>query len=48
MSGFNEIQNPPERYGVIDMSGLRNLFGFPDPTQFSEQHQQWFQEKKES
>lgn len=44
MSGFNEIQNPPERYGVIDMSSLRNLCGFPDPDQFSEQHRQWVQE----
>ena len=44
MSGFNEIQNPPERYGVIDMSGLRSLCGFPDPEQFCEQHRQWVQE----
>ena len=44
MSGYNEIQNPPERYGVIDMSGLRNLCGFPDTGQFSEQHRQWVQE----
>jgi putative transposase len=42
--GFNEIQNPPERYGVIDMSSLRSLCGFPDPGQFSEQYRQWFQE----
>lgn len=44
MSGFNEIQNPPQRYGVIDMSALRSLCGFPDPVQFSEQHRQWVQE----
>ena len=44
MSGFNEIQNPPERYGVIDMSALRNLCGIPDPMNFSEQHRQWVQE----
>ena len=44
MSGFNEIQNPPERYGVIDLPGLRNLCGIPDPQQFSEQHRQWIQE----
>ena len=44
MSGFNEIQNPPERYGVIDMSALRNFCGFPDHGQFAEQHQQWIQE----
>jgi putative transposase len=44
MSGAHEIQNPPERYGVIDMSCLRSLCGFPDPEQFSEQHRQWVQE----
>jgi REP element-mobilizing transposase RayT len=44
MSGFNEIQNPPERYGVIDLPCLRNLCGFPDHEQFSEQHRQWVQE----
>jgi hypothetical protein len=44
MNGFNEIQNPPERYGIIDMSGLRNYCGIPNPEQFSEQHRQWVQE----
>ncbi|ABQ27059.1 transposase [Geotalea uraniireducens] len=44
MNGYNEIQNPPERYGVIDMSGLRNLCGFTDPEQFAEQHRQWVHE----
>jgi REP element-mobilizing transposase RayT len=44
MSGFNEIQRPPERYGVIDMPALRNLCDFPDPQQFSEHHRQWVQE----
>ncbi len=42
--GFNEIQNPPERYGVIDVSGLRNLCGFPDAEQFCRHHRQWVQE----
>ena len=44
MSGFNEIQNPPERYGVFDLPGLRSLCGFPDPEEFSVQHQRWVQE----
>jgi putative transposase len=44
MCGFNEMQNPPERYAVIDMSSLRNLCGFQDPEQFCEQHRQWVQE----
>ncbi len=43
MSGFNEIQNPPERYGVIDMPALRNYCGFPAHEQFAEQHRQWVQ-----
>lgn len=41
MSGYNEIQNPPERYNVIDMPGLRSLCGFSDPEQFTEQHRRW-------
>jgi len=41
VSGYKEIQNPPERYGVIDMPGLRSLCGFSDPEQFSMQHRQW-------
>ena len=41
MSGYNEIQNPPERYGVIDRLGLQHLCGFSDPEQFAEQHRQW-------
>jgi REP element-mobilizing transposase RayT len=44
MSGFNEIQNPPERYCVIDMHALQNFCGFPDHEQFAEQHRQWIQE----
>jgi REP element-mobilizing transposase RayT len=44
MNGFNEIQNPPERYGIIDRSGLRSYCGIPNPEQFSEQHRQWVQE----
>lgn len=41
MNGYNEIQNPPERCGVIDMSGLLSFCGFTDPIQFAEQHRQW-------
>lgn len=41
MNGYNEIQNPPERYGVIDRSGLLQLCGFSDHDQFAEQHRQW-------
>jgi REP element-mobilizing transposase RayT len=41
MNGFNEIHNPPERKGIIDLSGLRNFCGIPDPEQFAEQYRQW-------
>jgi REP-associated tyrosine transposase len=44
VSGYNEIQNPPERYGVIDMPGLRSYCGISNPEQFSEQYRQWVQE----
>lgn len=48
MSGYNEIQHPPARYGVIDFEGLRNLCGLPGVAQFSEQHRQWVQEAVEN
>jgi putative transposase len=41
MSGYNEVQNPPERYGVIDRQALLQLCGFTDYTQFTAQHSQW-------
>jgi putative transposase len=44
MCGFNEIQNPPERYGMIDVTCLQNLCGFSNPEHFTEQHRQWVQE----
>jgi REP element-mobilizing transposase RayT len=44
MSGYNEIQNPPERYGVIDRLGLQQLCGFSDATLFTAQHRQWVQD----
>ena len=44
MSGYNEIQNPRGRYGVIDLPGLRKFCGYSDPVQFSELHRQWVQE----
>ena len=39
--GYNEIQNPPERYGVIDRPGLQHLCGFSDSEQFASQHRRW-------
>jgi len=44
MSGYNEIQNPPERYSLIDVPYLRKLCGFSNPEHFTEQHRQWVHE----
>ena len=43
-SGYNEILNPPERYGIIDLPGLRTLCAVPDPDKFAEQYRQWVTE----
>jgi REP element-mobilizing transposase RayT len=44
IGGYNEIQNPPERYGVIDRPVLHHLCGFSDPGHFCDQHRQWVQD----
>ena len=43
MNGYNEIQHPPQRYGVIDKGTLMHLCGFRDSEKFLEQHRQWVQ-----
>jgi putative transposase len=40
-SGYNEIQNPPERYALIDRSKLKDLLGIRDENKFLEYHRQW-------
>jgi hypothetical protein len=40
-SGYNEIQQPQQRYALIDHAKLRELFGFHDHDTFSEHYQQW-------
>ena len=42
--GFNEIQNPPTRYGVIDRQGLHEFCGIPEGESFAEHHRQWVQD----
>jgi putative transposase len=42
--GYNEIQNPPERYCLIDVPYLRALLGISNPEHFAEQYRQWVQE----
>jgi len=44
MNGYNEIQSPPERYGVIDQHRLQHLCGFSDSGKFAEQYGRWVQE----
>jgi REP element-mobilizing transposase RayT len=44
MSGYNEIHNPPKRYGLIDVPYLRALCGFSNPKHFTDQYRQWVQE----
>lgn len=41
MGGYNEVQNPRDRYGVIDRPALQKLCGFTDYAQFTAQYSQW-------
>lgn len=42
--GYNEIQNPPARYGVIDRQGLHEFCGIPGRESFAEYHRNWVQD----
>ena len=44
MNGYNDIQNPPDRYGVIDRLVLQKHCGYSDSTEFAKQHREWVQE----
>ena len=48
IGGYNEVQSPPRRYGVIDLPNLRDLCGIPDSVTFSLQHHEWVQEAIEN
>ena len=39
--GYNEIQNPPGRYRVIDLDCLVRLMGFTDLRHFQSAHNKW-------
>jgi putative transposase len=43
-SGYNEIQSPPERYGLIDRIMLMQLCGIQSSEQLSLLHRQWIEE----
>lgn len=44
LSGYNEIQEPRERYGLIDYKGLRNLLGFRSMYNLAEGYCGWVEE----
>ncbi len=43
LSGFNEIQNPQERYRVINRSVLRDLFSVDSEEDFCKEHLYWIE-----
>jgi putative transposase len=40
-SGYREIQNPPKRYGIIDLRELSSLCGFSEVAEFQQAHRRW-------
>jgi len=40
-SGYHEIQQPPERYRVIDLAALSTLCGFKQIADFQLAHYEW-------
>ncbi len=40
-NGYNEIQNPKQRYKIIDLENLISLFNFTDLNEFQKQHNEW-------
>jgi putative transposase len=41
LCGFNEIQNPPRRYGVINRKALLNFFAIHKHERFQQEHLHW-------
>jgi putative transposase len=39
--GYNEIQNPPYRYRIIDLDSLIRLLGFNDLQELQSTHNRW-------
>ena len=39
--GYNEIQDPPSRYRIIDLDNLVGLMGFADLHNFQLAHKSW-------
>ncbi len=47
-SGYNEIQNPRQRYRIIDYEALIKLFHFSDSNHMKRSHQKWVIEALEN
>ncbi len=45
LSGFNEIQNPPKRYAVINRKALLNFFSMGNQERFQQEHRYWVEAK---
>ena len=43
-SGYREIQNPPKRYGIIDLRELSSVCGLDGITDFQKAHREWVKE----
>ena len=43
-SGYNEIQNPKQRYNLIDLRRLPILFGYDSLKEFQKHHKIWIDE----
>ncbi len=41
--GYNEIQDPPRRYRIIDMDSLVKLMGFTDARELQSAHKRWIE-----
>jgi hypothetical protein len=46
--GYREIQEPPNRYAVIDLKGLAALCGFTDLGALQGAHRQWVEQALEN
>jgi putative transposase len=42
--GYQDLQEPPERYTLIQLAGLSALCGFTDVVDFQQAHRQWVAE----
>ena len=43
-SGYNEIQKPKQRYGIIDFKSYMGLVQIKTPEELKQSHQQWIEE----